>query len=64
MMLVKAGQAVDDFIDQVIPYLEQDIIIGLLYIGTGVSGTGVSRKKARAGVRRSCPVVTRMRGRT
>ena len=28
MMLVKAGQAVDDFIDQIIPYLEQgDIII-------------------------------------
>ena len=28
MMLVKAGQAVDDFIDQVIPYLEPgDIII-------------------------------------
>ena len=59
MMLVKAGQPVDDFIDKVAPHLEPgDLIIdggnsffkdtirrnkklagmGLLYIGTGVSG--------------------------
>ena len=44
MMLVKAGQPVDDFIDRVIPY--QDSIRrteylrarGLLFVGTGVSG--------------------------